>query len=68
MTCDDHLAIAKGLLLKSIAVIVGSNLADAKKVQAIRSALQDLDQKLLAKDHEALVGKSAWLIHLAEKG
>jgi hypothetical protein len=68
MTCNDHLAIAKGLLLKSVAVMAGSDRPPEYKVRAIKAALADLDAYLQRKDHQALVGKSAWLIHLAQRG
>jgi hypothetical protein len=67
MTCP-HMEIAKGLLLKSIAVVANSDMEPARKIRAISSALADLDEVLRAKNHEVLVGKSAWLIDIAKKG
>ena len=64
----DDLDIAKTMLLKSVAIVVGSDLDDRTARGAIRAALQDLDGRLLAGDWQALARGAAWLIDQARRG
>jgi hypothetical protein len=59
---------AKVMLLKSIAIIVESNLDDRRKLQAISAVLTNLDAKVMASNWRALVQDSTWLIDQAKRG
>jgi hypothetical protein len=59
---------AQVMLLKSVAVVAGSELDCERARRAIRAALQDLDGRLLAGDWQALVSGAAWLIDQARRG
>jgi hypothetical protein len=59
---------AKVMLLKSLAIIVESNLDDRRKLQAISAVLTNLDAKVMASNWRALVQDSTWLIDQAKRG
>jgi hypothetical protein len=59
---------AKVMLLKSIAIIVESNLDDRRKLQAISAVLTNLDAKIVASNWRRMVEESAWLIDQAKRG
>jgi hypothetical protein len=59
---------AQAMLLKSVAIVAGSELDCERARGAIRAALADLDGKLLAGDWQALAHDAAWLIDQARRG
>ena len=58
---------AKTMLLKSIAIVVDSNLPDARKLQAIKAVLANLDAKIMASSWRRMVEEAAWLIDVAKE-
>jgi hypothetical protein len=59
---------AKAMLLKSVQIAANSNGDPARIVRTIRTALADLDARLLAGDWLGLARNAAWLIEQTRRG
>lgn len=64
----DDMLTAQVMLLKSIAVIVGSELDCERMRSALHAVLEHLDANVMAGYWQALSADAAWLLGLARKG